>query len=307
MIYCGLLVNLCLSRNNKENYFMKRGENLQLKIRKFDIRSMSKDATICIIGKRRTGKSVLVKDIMYNYRHIPKGCVFSGTEKCNPFFKYFVPDMYISKEYDPSLLEKIFTRQMEIINRDGGKTESNNIFLIMDDMLADSTNWKKDRQIRELFLNGRHSNLYFILTMQYPLGISPDLRTNLDYVFIFKENILANRKRIWENFAGVIPKFDTFNTILDQCTEDFTCLVINNNSTSNKLEDIIFWYKANDDLPRFRCGSKNFWRLHDQHYKDENDKTGEDVDMTSNILQNYANKNKNIRVVVKREGIDTRD
>jgi hypothetical protein len=272
-----------------------------LKIRKFDISTMAFDSTICCVGKRRTGKSMLVRDIMYHFRHIPKGCVFSGTEHCSPFFRNFVPDMYISKEYDSDALEKIFEKQDAIINRDGGKTERNNIFLVMDDMLADSANWKKDRQIRELLMNGRHRNIFFILTMQYPLGIPPDLRTNLDYVFIFRENILANRKRIWENFAGIIPKFSIFVSILEQCTEDYTCLVINNNSQSNKLEDIVFWYKAEPDLPKFRCGSKSFWRLHDQYYKDEKDEAEQDIDTASTILKQYgAGKGPNIRVVLRR-------
>ena len=31
---------------------------------------------------------------------------------------------------------------------------------------------------------------------------------------------------------------------MDQCTENYECLVISNNAKSNKLEDQIFWYKA---------------------------------------------------------------
>ena len=35
-----------------------------------------------------------------------------------------------------------------------------------------------------------------IITMQYPLGIPPTLRTNIDYVFILREPYILNRKRI---------------------------------------------------------------------------------------------------------------
>ena len=31
---------------------------------------------------------------------------------------------------------------------------------------------------------------------------------------------------------------------MDQCTENYECLVVCNNAKSNKLEDQIFWYKA---------------------------------------------------------------
>ena len=37
-----------------------------------------------------------------------------------------------------------------------------------------------------------------VITMQYPLGVPPNLRTNIDYVFILREPYLTNRKRIYE-------------------------------------------------------------------------------------------------------------
>lgn len=268
---------------------METNELDQLQIKRFDITCMAPDATICCIGKRRLGKSELVRDIMFHYKEIPRGVVFSGTEHCSPFFRNFIPDMYIFKEYDPVILENIFRKQDEIIKRDLGKNSKNNMFIIMDDMLADASNWKKDRQIRELLMNGRHYNVFYILTMQFPLGIPPDLRTNIDYVFIFKENILNNRRRIWENFAGVIPKFQTFQKIMDSCTEDYECLVINNNSKSNRLEDCIFFYKADIDSPNFQCGNKSFWKFHDKNYK----KISADSEnlQKENITKQYDKKN----------------
>jgi len=99
-----------------------------------------------------------------------------------------------------------------------------------------------------------------VITMQYPLGIPPTLRTNIDYVFILRENYIANRKRIYDNYAGMFPTFESFCQVMDQCTENYECLVINNNSKSNKLQDQVFWYKA-DDHNDFHLGSKEFWEL----------------------------------------------
>jgi hypothetical protein len=99
-----------------------------------------------------------------------------------------------------------------------------------------------------------------IITMQYPLGIPPNLRTNIDYVFILREPYINNRKRIYENYAGMFPTFESFCQVMDQCTENHECLVINNNSKSNKLTDQIFWYKA-EAHTNFKLGSKEFWEL----------------------------------------------
>ena len=76
--------------------------------------------------------------------------------------------------------------------------------------------------------------------MQYPLGVPPTLITNIDYVFILREPYIANRKRIYENYAGMFPTFESFCQIMDQCTENYKCLVINNNVKSNKLTDQVF-------------------------------------------------------------------
>ena len=99
--------------------------------------------------------------------------------------------------------------------------------------------------------------------MQYPLGIPPALRTNIDYVFLLRENNARNRKVIYENYAGMFPTQRAFEQVMDQCTENHECLVIANNALSNKLEDQVFWYKA-DTHDAFRVGAPEFWRAHEE-------------------------------------------
>ena len=119
-------------------------------------------------------------------------------------------------------------------------------------------------------MNGRHWKILLIITMQYPLGIPPNLRTNIDYVFILREPYINNRKKIYENYAGMFPTFESFCQVMDQCTENYECLVINNNSKSNKLTEQIFWYKA-ESHPNFKLGSKEYWELSKNLPEDDDD------------------------------------
>ena len=96
--------------------------------------------------------------------------------------------------------------------------------------------------------------------MQYPLGIPRNLRTNIDFIFILRESYIKNRRIIHENYAGMFPTFESFAQIMDQCTENYECLVINNNAKTNKLQEQIYWYKA-DTRGKFKLGSKEFWKL----------------------------------------------
>ena len=127
----------------------------------------------------------------------------------------------------------------------------------MDDCLYDNK-WINDKYVRSLFMNGRHYGLLYILAIQYVMGIPPVLRGQVDYVFILRENQVSARKRIYEQFAGIFPSFELFCQILDQCTENFECLVIHNGSKTNRLEDCVFWYKA-EPRPAFKIGSHDLW------------------------------------------------
>lgn len=245
---------------------------MTLELRKFDMKSIqfkpdeNKGPVMVLIGKRDTGKSFLVRDILYYQQNIPIGTVISGTEEGNGFYGKMVPRIFIHNEYNTAIIENILKRQRTVLKQIKKEIETYKrstidprTFVVLDDCLFDNT-WARDKLMRLLFLNGRHWKVMMLITMQYPLGIPPTLRTNIDYVFILRENIIGNRKRIYENYAGMFPTFEAFCQVMDQCTENYECLVINNNSKSNKLNDQVFYYKA-DNHNDFRLGSKEFWEL----------------------------------------------
>ena len=244
--------------------------NLELK--KFDMRKIAfvptenQGPVIVLIGRRDTGKSFLVRDLLFYHQDIPIGTVISGTESSNSFYGQLVPKLFIHDEYNSAIIENILKRQKIVVKQIRKETESygrSNIdpraFVILDDCLYDNS-WAREKLMRLLFMNGRHWKIMLVITMQYPLGIPPNLRTNIDYTFILREPYINNRKRIYENYAGMFPTFESFCQVMDQCTENFECLVIANNAKSNKLDDQIFWYKASPHR-EFKLGSKEFWEL----------------------------------------------
>ena len=244
---------------------------MEIQLKKFDMSDIKDDKVVVLIGKRDTGKSFLCKDILYHHKDIPVGQVISGTEGANLFYSKMVPKLFIHGEFNTQIVENILKRQKMLIDKmNGGQ---NNLdprsFLILDDCLYDNS-WAKDKYMRSVFMNGRHYKLLFLLTMQFALGIPPNLRTNIDYVFILRENYVSNRKRLYEHYAGMFPTFEMFCQIMDQCTENYECLVINNNAKSNKLTDQVFWYKAepHDD---FRICSQQAWDFSDRNCNNNNE------------------------------------
>ena len=251
----------------------------KLELKKFNMKKIKDDSVVVFIGKRNTGKSFLLKDLLFHKRDIPVGTVISGTEGANHFYSEIVPSLFIHEEYSPPLVSNVLKRQKKVVKRidDGEKDLDPRAFLILDDCLYDSS-WKKDKNMRAVFMNGRHYKLLFLLTLQYAMGVPPNLRTNIDYVFILRENFINNRRRLYDNYAGMFPTFEVFCTVMDQCTNDYECLVINNTTKSNKLEDQIFWYKANAH-EKFRIGADVFWEHHEENYEDEEEEDNE-LDVT---------------------------
>jgi len=255
---------------------------MNLELKKFDMKNIkfspneNQGPVIVLIGRRDTGKSFLVKDLLYYHQDIPIGTVISGTEAGNGFYGSIVPKLFIHDEYTPLIIEKILKRQkivLKQIKKEKERYGKSNIdartFVILDDCLYDNS-WAREKLMRLMFMNGRHWKLMLIITMQYPLGVPPNLRTNIDYTFILREPYIANRKRIYENYAGMFPTFESFSQVMDQCTENYECLVVSNNSKSNKLEDQVFWYKASAHN-NFKLGSREFWELSKNICSDDED------------------------------------
>ena len=276
----------------------------ELELSKFNMQQISfrpdenKGPVVVLIGRRDTGKSYIVRDLLFHHQDIPIGTVISGTEAGNGFYSEHIPKLFIHDEYNTAIIENILKRQRQVLKQIKREIESykkSNIdpraFVILDDCLYDAS-WTRDKMMRLLFMNGRHWKIMLIITMQYPLGIPPNLRTNIDFVFILREPYIKNRRIIHENYAGMFPTFESFSQIMDQCTENYECLVINNNSKSNKLQDQIFWYRA-EPHGSFKLGSKEFWELSKNINSD--DEEMEAYDPTANRKKN------NVQISVKKK------
>jgi len=238
---------------------------MKLELKKFDPSTIKSDSVVVFIGKRNTGKSYCMKDILSYHKDLPVGIVISPTESANNYFEKFIPNMLIYDEYEPAIVKKFLDRQIninkqkgEILKNYGTSDIDSRAFLILDDCLYDKS-WPTDKNIRSIFMNGRHYKIFFLITMQYCLGLPPILRANIDYVFIFKNNLIKEREKIYNHYAGIFNNFETFCTVMDNCTDNYECLVIDNKVQSNKLEDQVKWYKAKD--VDFKLCSPELWDL----------------------------------------------
>lgn len=212
-----------------------------------------------------TGKSTALKSILYAKRHIiPCAMVMSGTEDTNHFYKKFIPSSFVYNEYNENKIEDFIKRQKLAKNYLPNAWSA----LIVDDCTDNPAIFRKPTQ-QKLFKNGRHYQCLYFLSLQYAIDLPVSLRTNIDASFIFREPILKNRKSIYENLASIIPSFQIFCLLMDALTENYSCLVIMNQTISNKWEDSVFYYKADIPPQGWLLGSPELWDFHHKRYDPE--------------------------------------
>jgi hypothetical protein len=107
------------------------------------------------------------------------------------------------------------------------------------------------------------------------MGMAPAFRSNVDYIFVCKENKKDNIEKLYKYYFGIFEKLADFKKVLLSCTNDFGCIVLDNTSRSNKIEDQVFWYKAKMNR-KYRIGSPEMWRTWDKQLKDEEDSDSEE-------------------------------
>jgi hypothetical protein len=224
---------------------------------------------IYVLGKRNTGKTKIVLDILAHNRDVPVVTCISLSDQFNRTYAKHIPSRFIFHKYTPELLSKVLERQQKVVNKRVMAAEGvgdpkykdmdTRLILIMDDCLADANSWKNDENLAWIFYNGRHVDITLIMTMQYQIGIGPKFRGNLDYVFICKETKIVEKEKLWKYYAGMFRNMNSFDQILTHFTKDYGVMVLDNTSQSDKIEEQVYYYKAKLYSEPFRTCCHEFW------------------------------------------------
>jgi hypothetical protein len=254
---------------------------VNLRVRQFDPTTLKSHRIILVVGKRGTGKSVLQRDLMYHLSsRLDFGLAMSPTEETCETFRQHMPDTWIYPSFSSTKLDTMLTMQRELVRQKKQRA----LFVLMDDCMYDKR-ILKGTGIRDLFMNGRHLSITLCNAVQYVMDISPDLRTQIDYVFALRENIISNKNKLWKYFFGMFEKYEDFARVMDKCTESHGALVMDNTTGSCKVEESIFWYRASMHLPPFKIGREVFWRLSETYVKTDDELRENEIGMAS-LAQN---------------------
>ena len=245
---------------------------MRLKLRRWDAQThLTKKpcSLILLIGKRGTGKSYLLQHLAAIFKDTGKvdmAIGMSPTDESNETLQSFLPKTLIYSDFNEHMFETVVAEQRKRIK--AGKPRRNVIFF-MDDCGFDAKTIFKSKVMKRLFYNGRHVHVGLVFTLQYVMDLDTSFRTNIDVCICLREQIQANRERLYKYFYGQFPTQKAFNLAMDACTERYGAIVTANNLTqSNAIDESVFWIRAPAELRKVKLGDPRIWEMDENAYQD---------------------------------------
>jgi len=216
--------------------------------------------SMCVCSKRRTGKSVLVKDICQRiHKWYHKAFVFSGTARLQPDLFSFVPKENIFDGFDEVKMQQIWDNQEKLVldmRRSNTPEDDIPLILLIFDDIIDRPEVRRSQIFNRMAISARHIKMAFIVISQTFTGINPVLRTNLDYAISFYldscDNIASYAKSYLSTKNARLGQM-----ILENVTKkEYQAIVCMNNITSSNPEETVRTFTARLKVPKFNIDKK---------------------------------------------------
>jgi hypothetical protein len=192
---------------------------------------------VCLVAKRKSGKSQLMRYIIMKNKHrFDKMFLICPTQAINDFYE---EDLFkkndIFENYSDNWVTALMNKLATINAKKKDDKECKHVLLVLDDVCSD-TDFHHSKTLRQLATKGRHYKITLFITCQYLYHVPPIFRSNVDYMCVGQINSQGLEILTSEFIAGDLTKQD-FIKMYYKATSNFGFLLINNNST-----------KSNDDL-----------------------------------------------------------
>lgn len=215
---------------------------------------LQKGGTTVLIGKRRSGKSTTILNIMMHMQNMFEfGFIFCGSASTREQYSRHVPHDFISDTMSLDLINKLMNFQ----DRRRSLRTIRPIFIIIDDF-AFNRSVLRSSTMYKLFANGRHYQIFFVLGMQYSLSIGPDARGNIDTLILHRDVTIQNQQKLYDNYNISFKNFEEFRGVLLDVTRQHRVLVFQKDLEC--VDDFpVFHWKGKHPIPPFKISPHLQW------------------------------------------------
>lgn len=211
----GIYSSIANNNNIITNFISANNTNNTINNIKF-----KKNFFIGIFGQRECGKSSLILNILKNIENTVDYCIIYDP-LCDTYKNKYKYDNMKNLNYE--IKNNVNFNELENIIEYQKNNPDKHIVFIFDCVIL--KNFFKEKVIDDLILNSRHYNISIIYSMQFSLNIPPEVRCNLDYVFIFNNINISEQKRLYDHYCGIYESFNIFHAVISNI-KDYDSLVI---------------------------------------------------------------------------------
>lgn len=272
------LKNISNSTIYKNNYLLAES----YKIGNFDPKTIN-DITggvIAIIAPTGSGKTILLKDILYHtHTNFKKIILMSETAKLQKDYDFFDRSLI----YDHFNEEELKNTWGENSNRKRKEKEKGTL-IILDDIINDPA-FKKSKVLNDIATGGRLCNIMVILLSQDFNSIVPKVRKNIRIAIAFELASKKERDKFVEQFLSVENNMVGDILFKKITKEKYRSIVVLVHKVGYPIDEKVYSYVAN---PNVKFSIKN--KVDDFSFKPLMDQSGdytEEVEMRKDEMKNF--------------------
>lgn len=203
------------------------------------------DQRVVLVDGTITHNSRIMKSFAYEKQSIFAGALaFDGSNDFNPEIAQWIPPLFVLSGWDLEHHKRLRERQRIALKF----LEWPWMFVVVNDV-EDQRKNLNSAFFESVMKKSRHWKTVHGISSQRVMSIPPNVRLNIDGVFLCRETNQDNLTKLYNNFGSSVGTKQDFSELMSQLTTDYHAMYIDLKDTSGDLTNIVRFYKARDDIP----------------------------------------------------------
>lgn len=230
-------------------------------IREFKLEWIPPGSNILVCGRRGMGKTHLTCDLL-THRGDCVPVVFAS-KYVSQRYRRHIPSTNVVDTFDSDKLKTLLDRQLAT----SGEKE---MVLAFDDVSNANECLMNNETVRDLVKYGSSLRVTSVFAVQHAGVYDETFRRNVDYLFIFHDNLLDDQRVLYERYADMFESFAKFQAMYNECTTaPYRCLVIDMRTPWKRQGDGVYWYASASRLPVCIDPAEGVHWGHTSHHHDD--------------------------------------
>jgi hypothetical protein len=254
-------------------------------IPEFDLSELKPDVTVCVVGKRHSGKTRLMLHLVRALRRrIDYWVLFCPTENTRREFRRHICSTCLYDDFENEFVQRIIEFQQKLAKRRPvfnpiTKTlqplDRRRIGLILDDCMADNKKITSGGQMKKVALNGRHELIMSLVGTQYIMNVEKCTRENTDIWIVFPVSGQKKLKQLIEEALNCFSSTEELENAF-KALGKYEALVYDRRAHAT-CRPYLFYIKADAVQPPFLAGCSALWRMHYEGYIPNQNNTDSEI------------------------------